>query len=190
MRNVFRRGRKIVTVFLVTLCVIFTYCMSTFSSVYAKTTANESIDVNGSTSLTLRYKDGDTSINGARFSLYQIATVDAIGIFTATDEFKDSGVKYQGLTTNEEWKKAADAFAKYIMDHNADKPDAPVASEDKINPMKTGTTVDGQLVFEGTAEQKMSTGLYLVIGEQTMVGSYQYTVDPFLMALPYTSGSL
>lgn len=184
MRNVFRRGRKIVTVFLVTLCVIFTYCMSTFSSVYAKTTANESIDVNASTSLTLRYKDGDTSINGARFSLYQIATVDANGIFTATDEFKDSSVKYQGLTTNEEWKKAADAFAKYIMDHNADKPDAPVASEDKINPMKTGTTAEGQLVFEGTTEQKMSTGLYLVVGEQTMVGSYRYTVAPFLMALP------
>jgi hypothetical protein len=116
--------------------------------------------------------------------LYQIATVDANGIFTATEEFKDSGIKYQGLTTNEEWKKAADAFAKYIMDHNEDKPNAPVAPEDKINPMKTGTTAEGQLVFEGTTEQKMSTGLYLVVGEQTMVGSYRYTVEPFLMALP------
>lgn len=180
----FRRGRKIVSVFLVTLCMIFTYCMSAFSIVYAETTTNESIDVNASTSLTLRYKDGDTSINGARFSLYQIATVDANGIFTATEEFKDSGIKYQGLTTNEEWKKAADAFAKYIMDHNEDKPNAPVAPEDKINPMKTGTTAEGQLVFEGTIEQKMSTGLYLVVGEQTMVGSYRYTVEPFLMALP------
>lgn len=164
--------------------MIFTYCMSAFSIVYAETTTNESIDVNASTSLTLRYKDGDTSINGARFSLYQIATVDANGIFTATEEFKDSGIKYQGLTTNEEWKKAADAFAKYIMDHNEDKPNAPVAPEDKINPMKTGTTAEGQLVFEGTIEQKMSTGLYLVVGEQTMVGSYRYTVEPFLMALP------
>lgn len=170
----FRKGRKIGIALTVALCMVIVYSMSMISAIYAKTTTNEAIDTGAYVSLTLKYP-----VNGAKFSIYKIATVDESGRFTKTKEFEAANVKIQGQMTENDWRLSADAFEKYILDQNTAKPEQPVTT--KIEPLMTKMTQDNQLKFEGTT---MTTGLYLVVGEKTISGYDIYTPASFLMALP------
>ena len=46
-----------------------------------------SIDLNREVSLTISCRDGSTPLTGAPFNLYLVATVDAFGELTGTDDF-------------------------------------------------------------------------------------------------------
>lgn len=173
----FKRGRKIGMALTVALCMVIVYCMSALSFVYARTTTNETIDTGADVSLTLKYP-----VDGAKFSLYKIATVDAKGKFTKTEQFEVANVKIEGDMTENDWRLSAEAFARYILDYNAEKPDQTVTTP--ISPLMTGTVQNNQLTFEG---EVMTTGLYLVTGEKTVIGYDEYTPSSFLMALPNAS---
>lgn len=173
----FKRERKIGMALTVVLCMVIVYCMSALSFVHARTTTNETIDTGADVSLTLKYP-----VDGAKFSLYKIATVDAKGKFTKTEQFEAANVKMEGDMTENDWRLSAEAFARYILDYNAKKPDQTVTTP--ISPLMTGTVQNNQLTFEG---ETMTTGLYLVTGEKTVSGYDEYTPSSFLMALPNLS---
>lgn len=179
-----QKMRKKVTISFVLLCVIMVCCMSFPSMAYANTIKKRGIDLDANTSLSLKYLDGETPISGVEFSIYQVATFDEYGALVKTEDFKEVPTEYNFLQTHEEWFATAETVKRYVIDKNGN----PNSSEnDLIHPIQTGSTsYSGSLTFQGTSTQKMSTGLYLVVGESKQIGDYEYRVAPFLMALPNT----
>ena len=117
-------------------------------------------------SLSVVFKDGSKIIENAGFNVYLIATPDENGGYTPTDSFADHPVDYD-VTTDEELYILAATLEGYVF-------------FSKEEPIYSGRT-DENGVFSFTTEEK---GMYLVIGEQTLVGDIFYTAESFIICLP------
>lgn len=124
------------------------------------------IDPTQATCLTIRFNDGDMALAGAKFAVYQVATVDEYAQLTTTPDFKDYNVDIRGKN-DEAWEALASTLAGYVQ-------------RDQVTPTASGTTdKDGVLVFSGLPQ-----GLYLVRGERHSQAGNWYDAAPFMTMLP------
>lgn len=118
------------------------------------------------TALTVFYKHLETPIPGANFKIYRVANVDFAGRFYVTKNFASYGLDFDH-NDQADWE----AMAR-LLKQNVQK--------DGINYEESGTTkIDGKCAFD------LTPGLYLVIGNQTVIGDYMYTCEPTLVFLPF-----
>lgn len=132
--------------------------------------AAEAIDVDREVNLTLNYQDKERALSGAKFSLYQIAQADAFGTLTVTEAFEPFSVDIDGKQ-EEDWGKLALTLESYVL-------------RDKLTPLDEGKTDDIGMLYFPTAEEKLSPGLYLVLGTRYKKYSNIYDTAPFLVMLP------
>lgn len=120
-------------------------------------------------SLTISYCDDGIPVSGAGFSLYLAATVDASGSLRATQAFSRFPVRFQG--EDDGWKALASTLEGYVL-------------RDKLDPAGSGATDgQGQLSFP-SGGQKLTPGLYLVLGSRREQNGRVYDPQPFLVMLP------
>ena len=149
--------RRIITLF---LCLIMVALMLPSTALAAGP-----IETDRDVTLTISYKDGDTPISGTTFDIYRCANVDAYGRMTLTDEFAAYPVSIDGLD-QDGWQALAVTLKGY-------------AQRDSLAVAATGTTdAGGELVVT------LKPGLYLVSGNQIVLGDYTYSALPFMVFLP------
>lgn len=129
-----------------------------------------SIDLNREVSLTISCRDGSTPLTGAPFNLYLVATVDAFGELTETDDFSQFNVDIRGSNA-EAWKTLASTLEGYVL-------------RDAIVPADSGNIdAQGSLSFP-TDERRLTAGLYLVLGERHTQNDCYYDPAPCMVMLP------
>ena len=129
-----------------------------------------SIDLNREVSLTISCRDGSTPLTGAPFNLYLVATVDAFGELTVTDDFSQFNVDIRGSNA-EAWKTLASTLEGYVL-------------RDAIAPADSGNIdAQGSLSFP-TDERRLTAGLYLVLGERHTQNDCYYDPAPCMVMLP------
>ena len=109
-------------------------------------------------------------LRGFPVSLYRVADISASGAFTLAGDFRSYPVSLENLTSSG-WRALAQTLSAYVY-------------RDGIRPLaQQETSRYGEARFS-----RLSTGLYLLIGEQYRDGSYIYTPEPMLVSLPGKSG--
>lgn len=116
--------------------------------------------------LSVVYKDGDKSIADATFNVYLVATPDENGSYIPTESFASHPVDYS-VTTDEELYNLATTLEGYVI----------FGKEDPIYTAKT----DDNGMFEFATDTK---GMYLLVGEKTLVDDIYYTAESFIICLP------
>lgn len=126
-------------------------------------------------SITIHYMDEDTPISGAPFRLYKVADIDPSGYYTPVAPYNNDE-KYPltwnndtpwNSTTTKTWESVAGTLAAYIAS-NKPKPDA-----------RGKTNRKGELTFKD-----LSTGLYLLVGDEYLFNGTYYTPTPYFVSLP------
>lgn len=130
------------------------------------------IDPDQDGSLTIYFGRDGQHFSGVEFYLYRIADVSPQGAFTITKEFANYPVSLDDLETESDVRALASTLDAYIK-------------RDNVKPLYTDETgSDGWARFP-----VLSTGLYLVCGEEYDDGEQIYSVMPTLICLPAgTSG--
>lgn len=127
--------------------------------------AKEGINQPNYINFTITYRDKNKGIEGACFSIYKIGTIDENGAVACTSAFKNYPVKLNGKT-QEQWNDYAETLKGYVF-------------RDRLNSDKSGiTNQDGEGSFQ------LEKGLYLVVGDDRIVGDATYQTIPFIVALP------
>ena len=123
--------------------------------------------------LIISYRDGQTPIPNARFSIYKVADTDEYAHMTLTAEFEAYRDIVSGLTdldhlTQEQWRVLASTLRGYVLN-------------DRCTAVHVGRTdADGTLSVPG-----LEAGLYLVSGTRaTTPDFYTYCAVPALLFLP------
>lgn len=151
--------------------VIFASILLTAVCLSTAVFASNAEEKEHSVTLTIYYRNDGISIAGAEFYVYKVADLDAYGNLTVADQFllyqeTVSGLScLSGIKTESEWLSLAYTLSNVVQ--NGIVPD-----------FQGKTDESGFLKADG-----LMPGLYLVCGEQTTVGSYVYTVDPFFVFL-------
>lgn len=128
-----------------------------------------SIDTDAALTLTISYVDGQTPIEGAKFSAYMIAKADSSGELTVTREFEKYGI--DGYVNDDaSWSTLATTLESFVL-------------RDDIEPLNEGTT-DSEGKLELSAGKAFSPGLYLVVGERHEQNGNYYAPSPFVVMLP------
>ena len=160
--------RNTIRVF-VMLMVICTICQP------LSVCAAETVDVTRDCRLELEYSSSGMGFAGLEIRIFRVAEMFADGEYALTAPFDALPVKIHGITSQKEWKDAADTLAAYI------------ASE-QIAPTKTGMTDSaGKVVFTG-----LDTGIYLVTAVSVETETTVYYFENFCVFLPrpQSDGSL
>ena len=133
--------------------------------------AIDPLEVGADVTLTVNYEGTDgTLISGAEFYLYKVGEIDRFGEVEPTGAFADYPLSYKELDASG-WKKLAGMLAVYV-------------EKDEIEPMDSGMTdAQGTLNFPNNVEE-MTTGLYLVMGEEYIYQHQRYTPEAALICLP------
>ncbi len=124
------------------------------------------VDTERAVKLTVSYSYDDAAVQGAKFSVYRVASVSAGGAFTLVSPFNGYSVSLDDIA-KDEGRTLAQTLAAY-------------AERDNIAADYTAVT-NANGVFEVSPSK---TGMYLVIGEDKESGNYIYMAEPFLIALP------
>lgn len=148
------------------LLIVCTMIMSLFA---AEAFAAGSLTPETPAKFTIQTKYGSSDPNpvaGIPYRIYHVADIDNGPVFTLTEEFKDCGIKLKGDSANE-WDSVAELIKGY-------------AQANSIEPVYTlSSDENGTVIIDG-----IDTGLYLVVGERTTVGSYTYSVKPGIVTVP------
>lgn len=133
--------------------------------------AIDPLEVGADVTLTVKYQGNDWgNISGAEFFLYKVGEIDRFGEVEPINEFADYPVSYENLDASG-WKNLAEILAVYV-------------GKDEIEPVDSGTTdAQGELIFPNDAKE-MTTGLYLMIGEEHIYQHHRYTPEATLICLP------
>lgn len=132
--------------------------------------AAEVIDLQRDVSLTLTCEQEGTVLSGESFRLYLIATVDAYGELTATEECQALHVDVDIRGKNDEaWRDLAATLENYAS---------------SLTPADSGKTDSTGTLRFPTGEGKLSQGLYLVMSDRHTQGGYYYDTTAFLVLLP------
>lgn len=154
--------RVLAVLFAVALCLP---CLNAPALAYSR------IDVEQETSLTVSFGDGETPFPGVSFEIYQVAQVSETVRFTLTDTFAKYPISLDDLDS-EGWRALAQTLEGFV-------------TADGVEPLSTEQTDDqGKAVFS-----PLSTGLYLVLGEQYHGNGNTYIPEPFLISLPHLDQS-
>ncbi len=129
-----------------------------------------SIDFSKNVNLTISYQDGTVPVVGAEFRIYSVATVDKTGELTLTEKFRRFNVDIQN-TNSETWKILASTLEGYVL-----RDDIAVTDSGKTNQ-------EGYLTFP-SGNNKLTQGLYLVLGQRHTQGDFYYDASPFMVMLP------
>lgn len=152
-----KRNKRLLPLLLCLACVVALFP--------ARASAAGTVDLTRSCQLTVSYQD-DGPLAGVPFTLYRVANVDETGVFRVTPDFSGYPLQFQGLTSAQ-WKTLAEMLRTY-------------AQQDNIQPVTSGVTqADGKATFSG-----LTPGLYLAVAKNFGQGNYDYTTEPFLVALP------
>lgn len=161
------------------------------------------VDTDAPVTLTLNYKSNDKAIEGIKVRLYKVYDMSDAVRFTPTETFlKAYGPKAEGesgefqfdvnakewqITDSNgkiqiDWTKMTTSLASLIARDLANEETAANAPQ----PVAEGTSdANGRIVFDkDSAGEKLTAGLYLVIGEPKVDGRYTYTPQTFMTALP------
>lgn len=145
--------------------LLLTFVLTAVSKVQGVRAA-EPLDISRPVSLTVCFEADEVKCRGVEFQIYQIAKMSESMEFTLTGAFQDYPVSLKGLDSAG-WRALTQTLEAYIV-------------RDKIKPFDTEETGnDGRAVFDD-----LGAGLYLVTGHSYRSGSYTYTPEPFLAALP------
>lgn len=129
-----------------------------------------SIDRNRDVKLTISYQDDNTPIVGAAFDIYLVASVDENGELSTVDPFRQFNVDIRGKN-DEAWKTLAATLEGYVL-------------RDKLVPTDSGETdANGALRFP-TGNERLTPGLYLVLGSRHTQDGFRYDAMPFMTMLP------
>lgn len=144
--------------------ILLTFCTSL-------TILAAEVDTGAKTSLTADYHYEDTALWGVTVELYRVGDIDAGGALSWSERVYSYGLVPERTGANtSDWDVLACNLADYLR-------------RDSVKPIKTDVTgVDGTVSFE-----ELETGLYLGVAQQTLIGGYRYTFQPFLTALPCPS---
>lgn len=145
-------------------CVLLLIC-SLLIPVPAR--AAEPLDIAHPCSMTLHYSKEGRIFPGLEIRIYRFAEFQSSDYFALTETFRNYPVKIHGVTSQKEWRDAANTLAAYII-------------ADNIAPTETQVTdSNGTAVFTG-----LQTGLYLVQGVlgENAEGIYQF--ENFILFLP------
>lgn len=116
--------------------------------------------------LTVRYEVGQTE-----FKFYKIASFSETGVYDLEEPFNKysdtiSGLNHLENMDTEGWRKLASTLKNIV--------------KTDIQPVKIMKTDNkGLLIWDGIPK-----GLYLILGEKTSDGTYEYTPSPVLVTVP------
>lgn len=131
--------------------------------------ASPAIDTAQPCTLTLSYFDGEVPVSGAHFDIYKVASADASGALSVTDEFSAYSIVIG--SDADSWRTLASTLEGYVL-------------RDKLTPADSGETdQNGKLAFP-TGGKTLTAGLYLVIGEHHTQDGRYYDAMPFVVMLP------
>ena len=122
------------------------------------------VDVNKKCSLTL-----NECLSGLNVHLYRVASIDEVGSYQYTEDFKEAEnttIDLNKLETSEELKNAAMTLKGYA------------ASKEGM----TKTTTSSTLTYSN-----LNTGLYLVVADNLVIDGKTYTYLPYLISLPQST---
>lgn len=129
-----------------------------------------SINLSQDVKLTISYQDDAMPLAGAEFSIYLVASVDGNGELTTEDTFKQFNVNIRGKN-DAALKVLATTLEGYVL-------------RDNIAPTDSGkTNTNGYLSFP-TGTERLTPGLYLVLGSRHTQGGFRYDATPFMVMLP------
>lgn len=129
------------------------------------------IDPNQAVSFSISYRVDGKPLQGVRFSVYQIASMNEQGSIRLTEPFSTLPVRLPDGNAEEEWRILATTLEGYIQSR-------------QMTPTDVGTTdASGALSFPHKAE-RLPHGVYLVLGEPRTIGSTVYLPTPSIVMLP------
>jgi len=132
----------------------------------AEAMAAGSIDTGRGCTMSVSYRDGDTPIAGAAFSVYRVAAVSESGALSVDEDFSRFGVDIQG-----EEESLAATLEGYVL-------------QGGLTPVSQGKTdAKGFLTFPA-GDEILEPGLYLVLGSRHRQGGAVYDAQPFMVMLP------
>lgn len=145
---------------LLVLLLLFLFCRTVPVQAYGL------VEEDAVSSLTIRFQDGGTGIEGAKFSVFRIAEVTEMARYHLTGAFEDYPVSLE-VPDSAGWRALALTLESYAM-------------RDQITPDTQGETDEhGELVLSN-----LQTGLYLVTGQPVETGDYTWTPEAFICSLP------
>lgn len=125
-------------------------------------------------------EDGFGELNNLEIPvfLYKVADVDVSGKYSSLEAFQELGLEQvNSETTAKEWEeKAEKAYA--VIAGNEDQADG--EENHKIQPIPQTASIKNGL---GTATE-IPVGMYLVVAETVQSPEYEYSFNPYLLALP------
>ena len=119
------------------------------------------VDVNKTCSLKL-----NECLSGLNVHLYRVASIDEVGSYQYTEDFKEADnttIDLNKLETSEELKNAAMTLKGYAVRKEG----------------VTKTTASSTLTYSN-----LNTGLYLVVADNLVIDGKTYTYLPYLISLP------
>ena len=122
------------------------------------------VDVNKKCSLTL-----NECLSGLNVHLYRVASIDEVGSYQYTEEFKEAEnttIDLNKLETSEELKNAAITLKGYA------------ANKEGMTKVTTSSTL---------TYSNLTTGLYLVVADNLVIDGKTYTYLPYLISLPQST---
>ena len=129
------------------------------------------IEVGVDVSLKIEYHHDGTKIEGATFDIYKVAEITEDVEFLKTEEFEDCEETLENLE-EADWSEAAKKYADFAE------------SDEAIEPFSSGKTDSEGIVSFPNGEEEMTTGLYLVVGQECEIDGVVYKCDPFFICLP------
>lgn len=129
--------------------------------------AAQLVDPNRKGSLELDYSSNGHGFSGLEIEIYRVAEINPNGTYRLIDPFDGFPVKIQSITSQKEWRDAANTLAAYI-------------TADRISPTaKKQTDNSGKVKFTDLA-----TGIYLVMGVSAETEDKIYRFENFCVFLP------
>lgn len=143
-----------------------------------KVMAAENVDTGKTVNLNIHFLNGTIPFENVEFRLYRVADMDANGVFTLTEEFRESGVK-PDATDDAGLQEMAGILTDYIASGKNGSTDA-----NGIEPDYKGVTDEnGTVSLSG-----MPVGFYFVEGDKCEAGDDSVMPVPFLVSLPNKAG--
>lgn len=129
--------------------------------------AFDRVDLTHPLTFTIQADDNadDAHLPGVTFKLYQVADMDEDARFTLKAPYSQLNIDINAMKNAADWAAASEAMKALTTD---------------ITPTAEGTTdADGRVVFTD-----LTPGLYLVSGVPTIIGTWAYSFQSFLTAIP------
>lgn len=126
------------------------------------------IDTEREVSMSVYFGEEAKGFSDVSFDIYFVAEMNESGDFALSGDFMNYPVSFENLDSSG-WRALAQTLNAY-------------AQRDSLRPLRQEkSTIDGSVSFE-----KLTVGLYLVVGESYIKGNTAYTPEPMLVSLPGT----